>query len=95
MKKQHVQRLFKNPFYVNCKKHYCNDCGKLMEKIKVSKIVNSNSAEANDYNFHFVDSYMIGDVKFIWTEFQCPKCKKQITIDEMKRIEKDLKNNEK
>lgn len=95
MKHQHVQRIFKNPFYVNFKKHYCIDCGELMGKIKVSKIVNSNSPEAKDFDFHTVDNYMIGDVKFIWTEFQCPKCKKQFTIDEMKRIEKGLSNHEK
>ncbi len=95
MKHQHVQRIFRNPFYVIFKKHYCIDCGELMSKIEVSKIVNSNSPEAKDFDFHTVDNYMIGDVKFIWTEFQCPKCKKQFTIDEMKRIEKGLSNHEK
>lgn len=34
---------------------------------------------------------MIGNVKFIWTEFQCPVCGKQISIDDMKRIEKEQK----
>lgn len=95
MKHQHVQRIFRNPFYINFKKHYCIDCGELLEKLKVSKIVNSNSPEAKDFDFHTADNYMIGDVKFIWMEFQCPKCKKQFTIDEMKRIEKGLLNHEK
>ena len=94
MKYQHVQRIFKNPFYVNCKKHYCIDCGEQMTKIKVSKIVNSNSPEAKNFDFHTVDNYMIGDVKFIWIEFQCPKCKRQFTIEEMKRIEKRMHKNE-
>jgi len=35
------------------------------------------------------ENFLIGNIKFIWTEFQCPKCKRQITIDEMKRIEKE------
>lgn len=88
MKYQHIQRIFKNPFFVNCKKHYCINCGKLLKKVKVSKIVNSNSPEAKFFDFHTVDNFMIGNVKFIWTEFLCSNCKKQFTIDEMRRIEK-------
>jgi len=88
MKYQHIQRIYKNPFYVNLKKHYCPICGKLLNKTKVSKIVNSNSPEATDFDFHTLDNYMIGNVKFIWTEFQCATCKQNYTIEEMKRIEK-------
>lgn len=87
MKYQHIKRIFKNPFYVKCKKHNCTDCGEQMRKIKVSKIVHSNSPEAHNFDFHSGDSYMIGNVKFIWTEFQCPKCQRQFTIDEIKQIE--------
>ena len=47
--------------------------------------------EAKDFDFSTFDSYMIGNVKFIWTEFQCPACGKQISIDEMKKIEKEQK----
>ncbi len=32
---------------------------------------------------------MVGDVEFIWKEFYCPTCKKRISIDEMRRIEKE------
>lgn len=91
MKYQHIQRIYKNPFYVNLKKHYCPDCGKKLVKTKVSRIVNSNSPEADDFDFHTLDNYMIGNVKFIWTEFQCSACKKSFTIDEMKQIEKSQK----
>ena len=31
---------------------------------------------------------MIGNVKFIWTEFKCPQCGKQLSVEEMKQIEK-------
>lgn len=89
MKYQHIQRIYKNPFYVNFKKHYCPNCGVALEKIKISKIVNSKSEEARNFEFEFGESYMIGNVKFIWDEFQCPICKKRISIDEMKRIEKE------
>lgn len=91
MKYQHIQRIFKNPFYINWKKHYCPECHERLDKIKVSKIVNSKSPEAKDFDFSTFDSYMIGNVKFIWTEFQCPVCGKQISIDDMKRIEKEQK----
>lgn len=89
MKYQHVQRIYKNPFYVNFKKHYCPNCGVVLKKIKISKIVNSRSKEASDFKFEFGETFMIGNVKFIWNEFQCPECKKIISIDEMRYIEKE------
>ena len=76
MKHQHVQRIFKNPLYVNFKKHYCPECHSKLKKIKVSKIVNSSSPESEEF------------VKFIWTEFQCPACGKKFSIDKMKSIER-------
>lgn len=89
MKYQHVQRCFTAPFFVNFRKHYCPDCHVILRKVKISKIVNSNSPEAENFDFHMVDNYMIGDVKFIWTEFQCPNCKRNITITEMRQIERN------
>ena len=88
MRHHHVQKILRYPFYVNCKKHCCINCGEILRKIKTSKIVNSNSPEAENFDFHTVDSYMIGNVRFIHTEFQCPKCKRKFTIDEIKEIEK-------
>jgi predicted RNA-binding Zn-ribbon protein involved in translation (DUF1610 family) len=88
MKYQHVKRIFNNPFYVNLKKHYCPNCGRLMHKIKLSRIINSQSSEAGNFDFHNVDNYMVGNVKFIWTEFKCSKCENQLTIDSMRRINK-------
>lgn len=88
MKHQHVQRIYKNPFYVNLKKHHCPVCGRLLNKTKVSKTVNSNSLESRKFDFHTLDNYMIGNVKFIYTEFQCVTCKRNYTIEEMKIIEK-------
>lgn len=91
MKYQHIRHIYKNPFFVNFKKHYCPVCDKALNKIKVSKIVNSNSPEAEKFDFHTLDSYMIGNVKFIWTEFKCDACEKNYTIEEMKQIEKERK----
>lgn len=81
------KRVFNSPFYVNFKKHYCPNCGVRVKKIKVSRVVNSASSEAKDFDFHMMNTYMIGNVKFIWTEFQCPNCRRQFSIEDMKRIE--------
>lgn len=75
-------------FYTVFKKHYCPVCGTKLTRIKTSKIVNSKSPEAKNYDFTLGDSFMVGDVEFIWKEFYCPTCKKRIPIDEMRRIEK-------
>lgn len=93
MKFQHIKRTWTSPFYVYCKKHYCPDCNTLLSKTKVSKIVSSKSPEAKEHDFSSAggDGYMIGDVKFIWTEFLCPNCGKQIPVKDMKMIERDNK----
>ncbi|HBL83376.1 MAG: hypothetical protein A2Y17_07985 [Clostridiales bacterium GWF2_38_85] len=93
MKYQHIQRIFTSPFYLNFRKHYCPDCNIELNKIEVSKIVNSSSPEAKNFDFHTFENYMIGNVKFIWTELQCDKCRRTISISEMKRIENEQKNN--
>lgn len=81
-------------FYTMFKKHYCPQCGKLLQRVKVSKIVNSKSPEAKNFDFSLGDSFMIGDVEFIWKEFRCPDCKINISIDEMRKIERGLKKNQ-
>ena len=60
-----------------------------LARVKTSIIVNSRSPEAKNYDFTLGDSFMVGDVEFIWKEFYCPTCKKRISIDEMRRIEKE------
>ena len=76
-------------FYTIFKKNYCPVCGTKLARVKTSKIVNSRSPEAKNYDFTLGDSFMVGDVEFIWKEFYCPTCKKRISIDEMRRIEKE------
>jgi predicted RNA-binding Zn-ribbon protein involved in translation (DUF1610 family) len=82
-----VQYTSKSPFYVNFKKHFCPVCHDRLGKTKVSRIVNSKSEEAKDYDF----SDLSGNIKFTWTEFKCPGCGRQYRIEEMKKIEKALK----
>ena len=87
------RRYFNNDvIYTMLKKHYCPECGTKLTRIKISKIVNSKSPEAKNYDFTLGDSFMVGDVKFVWKEFYCPTCKKRMPIDEMKRIEKQQKD---
>ena len=86
------RRYFNNDIiYTMLKKHYCPACRTKLTLIKTSKIVNSKSPEAKNYDFTLGDSFMVGDVEFIWKEFYCPTCKKRIPIAEMKRIEKQQK----
>ena len=66
------------------KKHYCPVCNTLLKKVKVSRVVNSKSPEAKDFDF----TDLCGNVKFVRKEFECPQCKKHITVKEMKEIEK-------
>lgn len=75
-------------FYTLFKKHYCPNCGKRLRLVKKSKIVNSNSPEAKNYDFNLGDSFMEGNVKFVWKEFQCPICQKEFTVEDIRHIER-------
>lgn len=75
-------------FYTNLKKHYCPTCNEKLEVIKVSKVVNSKSQEAKNYDFSLGDTFLVGDVEFFYNVFCCSKCNKQYSIQEMKRMEK-------
>ena len=82
-----IKYFNENVFYM-MKKHYCPDCKSLLKKIKVSRIINNRSPEAKNFDFEFSDSWISGKIKFIWKEFECPECKRHITVKEMKEIEK-------
>lgn len=77
-----------NPFYVHLKKHVCPKCGGKVELRYVSKIVNSKSPEAKDYDFSVGDTFFVGDVEFRIRCFYCPKCMLDISFQEMKKFEK-------
>jgi len=73
------------------KKHYCPICSSELEKVKNSKIVNSKSEEAKNFDFSSGDTYMIGSVKFVWNELYCPACNKNYTVKEIRALEKQSK----
>lgn len=93
MRVSNVKQEWHRPFFVNFKKHNCPVCKRKLEKMKVSKIVNSKSDEAKKFDFSFAggDGFMSGNVKFIWTEFNCPRCDKNYSINEIYMIEKNAK----
>ena len=69
------------------KPHFCPDCKTKLKTVKVSKVVNWKSPEAKDYDFSSVDTYLVGNIKFVWKEFECPSCNRHITVKEMKKLE--------
>ena len=70
------------------KKHDCPTCGRLLRKVKTSKVVNSNSEDAKEFDFSNGDTYLTGNVKFIWIEFHCDHCNKSWKIEKLKSLEK-------
>lgn len=86
-----VKRIWSRPFWVRFRKHYCPNCKTLLKTTKVSKVVNSNSGEAEDYDFSSGDIYMTGNIKFIWTAFLCSVCGKTFSSEEIRENEKRTK----
>lgn len=86
-----VQYFNNDVIFTIFKKHYCSKCGAKLDLIKRVKIVNSESPESKNFNFCIGDGFVKGDVKFIWKEFQCPNCRTEYTINELRRIEKQKK----
>ena len=78
-------------FFTVFKKHFCPTCKVRLERIKVSKIVNSQSPEAKNDDFTSAEGFYVGDVKFIWKEFMCPSCGEHFTVNQVKCIEKEQK----
>ena len=81
----------KDVVYVSLTKHSCPNCCGVLKTVKVSKIVNFKSPEADSFNFRFGSGKHVmivdDDVEFTWKEFECPKCKKHFTVEELQKIE--------
>ena len=92
MKVHHVKRIWSRPLFMKWGRHSCPVCGEKLQRNKISKIVNSQSKEAKDYDFSSPggDGYLIGNVKFIWTEFYCGKCDKNFSINSIYQTEKQV-----
>lgn len=83
-----VKRTWDRPFFVYCKKHPCPVCGKELEKVRVSRVVNPKSEEAKEFDFSFGDSHLIGTTRFVWTEFHCEPCQRSYRVQELYKLEK-------
>lgn len=92
MRVSNVKYEWHRPFFVNFKKHNCPVCKRKLDKNKISKIVNSKSDEAKDFDFFLAggDGFMFGNVKFIRTVFHCPQCDRTYSVDEIYTIKKML-----
>lgn len=77
-----------SPIYLHGK-HICPECGGKTELRYVSKVVNSKSPEAKDYDFSVGDTFLAGDVEFRTRYFHCPECRRDISVQEMKESEKN------
>ena len=80
-----------NPFYTYFKKHFCPRCNARLQLGYSSKIVNSNSPEAPNYDFSNGDTHYVGTVEFRTRCFHCPKCQMDISFRTMKEYENEIK----
>ena len=78
-----------NPFYVHFRRHFCPKCGKRLKLRYISKIVNSKSPEAKNYDFSLGDTFLVGDVEFRTRYFFCDGCQSSISFQDMRTHEKD------
>lgn len=78
-----------SPVFVHAKKHSCPACGHELAVKRVSRVINSKSEEAKEFDFSFAgDGWMHGDVEFSFEVFQCDACGKEYSIKELKAIER-------
>ena len=64
------------------------ECGNVLVKKIREAIVNSESEEAKNYDFYFVDSYLCGNIRFIILYFECPECGKVYEVRDYLNLEK-------
>ena len=87
------KRIYDDVIWVNLRNHFCPDCDEVVNVTTESKVVNSKSPEAKNYDFSDAcgEVNMVGNIKFTWTVFECPVCKRRFSVKEMKQIEKSEK----
>ena len=97
--------MAKNIVYLNkdatymSKKHFCPNCKAQLSSVKVSKVLNDDSEEAQNMPKMFSKTLIgsrgisfrsykyVGDTKYVWKEFECPNCQSHFTVEEMKKAE--------
>ena len=78
------------PFYL-LRKHYCPLCSELLTRKRNEVIVNSKSKEAENYDFTGFKMLLMGNVMFITFYYECEKCSKEYSIDELMEEERKIR----
>lgn len=91
-----IKRIWNDIFFSRFQKHPCPNCGEILTLKKISEIVNWRSPRAKDFDFSSAggEGYMMGNVKFIWDEFFCPRCGYQTSIKELHSLVRENKKSQ-
>ena len=80
---------FKGSLYFK-KPHYCPKCQTQMQTVVCKEIVNSKSSQDTQHDFRLThDTHLAGNIEVSWKELKCPNCSKQLTMEEMQKIESE------
>lgn len=84
--------ISESPIYVR-KTHYCPCCKIKVVPNRVKELVypGTERAEKFDLSAYGGDNFLPGLVEVSYVEFQCPSCRKNYMIDEMRNIERSEK----
>lgn len=83
---KNVKRIYTRPFFVHFKKHFCPSCGERLYAIRESRIATPYSDDYRNFDF-----YTNENLKVIWTELRCSKCKRNYQINDIRNYERTLK----
>lgn len=75
-----------NPLYIYLKKHYCPQCKCKMKIVYKSKYFSEKEVKPIDTSIGEVT--FLGDLEIRSPWFLCPSCGKEVSIDEMRQIDK-------
>ena len=75
--------------------HYCPTCNGLLAVVQKKQIVNSESEEAKNFDFHFQEGRMFGNIEFTFDVFFCENCDKELSISEVRTFEREKKKSAK
>lgn len=79
---QHWQRTYSVSARIG--KHFCPNCQSMLKLKEKSQVVNSESDEAKNFDFLATESYMLGNVKFVWEVYCCEKCNLETSIKDIR-----------
>ena len=83
-------------FSIRFRKYYCPMCDELLKIKKVSKVVNSESEEAKDYDFRISagegDRRIRGNVEFSREVLHCQKCDVEVSAEDAKKYKRERQN---